>query len=49
MRILNICAAVIAISVFTMAVEYVYGWSEVTPLAEDAWNTVYQWGDGLMS
>ncbi len=49
MRIINICAVVIAISMFTMAVEYVYGWSSVKPLAEDAWNTVYQWSDGLGS
>ncbi len=49
MRIINICAVVIAISMFTMAVEYVYGWSSVKPLAEDAWNTVYQWSDGLIN
>ncbi len=49
MRIINICAVVIAISMFTMSVEYVYGWSKVKPLAEDAWNTVYQWSGGLMS
>ena len=49
MRIINFCAVVIAISTFTMAVEYVYGWSKVRPLAEDAWNSVYQWSDGLMS
>ncbi len=49
MRIVNISAVVIAISMFTMAVEYVYGWSKVKPLAEDAWNNVYQWSDGLMS
>ncbi len=49
MRIINICAVVIAISMFTMAVEYVYGWSKVKPLAEDAWSTVYQWSNGLIS
>ena len=49
MRTINICAVVIAISMFTMAVEYVYGWSKVKPLAEDAWSTVYQWSDGLIS
>ena len=45
----NICAVVIAISMFTMAVEYVYGWSRVKPLAEDSWTTAYQWSDGLIS
>jgi hypothetical protein len=49
MRIINICAVVIAVSMFTMAVEYVYGWSRVKPLAEDAWNTAYRWSDGLIS
>ncbi len=49
MRIINICAVVIAISMFTMAVEYVYGWSRVKPLAEDSWTTAYQWSDGLIS
>jgi hypothetical protein len=49
MRIISICAVVIAISMSTMAVEYVYGWSRVKPVAEDAWSTVYQWSDGLIN
>ena len=49
MRTVNICAVVIAISMSTMAVEYVYGWSNVKPHAEDAWNSVYQWSDQLLS
>ncbi len=49
MRIINICAVVIAVSMFTMAVEYVYGWSKVKPLAEDAWSTAYQWSGELIS
>ncbi len=49
MRIINICVVVIAISISAMAVEYVYGWSKVKPLAEDAWNIAYQWSDGLVS
>jgi hypothetical protein len=49
MRIINVCAIVIAISMFTMAVEDVYGWSRVQPHAEDAWNTIYQWSEGLIS
>ncbi len=37
MRTLTFCAVVIAASMFTMAVEYVYGWSKVGPRAEVAW------------
>ncbi len=37
MRIITFCAVVIAVSTFTMAVEYVYGWSKVGPRAEAAW------------
>ena len=49
MRTINICAVVIAVSMFTMAVEDVYGWSRVKPLTEDAWHTIYQWSDGLIT
>ena len=48
MRVINICAVVIAISTFTMAVEYVHGWSNVKPVARNAWNTAYHWSDGLI-
>ena len=37
MRTITFCAIVIAASTFTMAVEYVYGWSKVGPHAEAAW------------
>ena len=37
MRTIMFCAVVIAASTFTMAVEYVYGWSKVGPHAEAAW------------
>ncbi len=37
MRTIMFCAIVIAASTFTMAVEYVYGWSKVGPHAEAAW------------
>jgi hypothetical protein len=47
MRIINLCAIVIAVSTFTMAVEYVYGWSNVKPLTEDTWSTISQWSDGV--
>ncbi len=38
MRTITFCAVVIAVSTFTMAVEYVYGWSRVGPHAEAAWS-----------
>ena len=38
MRTIMFCAVVIAASMFTMAVEYVYGWSKVGPHAEAAWS-----------
>ncbi len=38
MRAIMFCAVVIAASTFTMAVEYVYGWSKVGPHAEAAWS-----------
>ena len=38
MRTIMFCAVVIAASTFTMAVEYVYGWSKVGPHAEAAWS-----------
>ena len=38
MRTIMFCAIVIAASTFTMAVEYVYGWSKVGPHAEAAWS-----------
>jgi hypothetical protein len=47
MRIVNICAVVIAASTFATAVESVYGWGKVAPLAEQAWTTTYEWGSGL--
>ncbi len=42
MRTIMFCAVVIAVSTFTMAVEYVYGWSKVGPHAEAAWGYVDQ-------
>ena len=37
MRTITFCAIVIAVSTFTMSVEYVYGWSKVSSHAEAAW------------
>ena len=48
MKIVNFCAVVIAASVLTIAVEYVYGWSNLEPVAEQAGNMVYQWTDGRL-
>jgi hypothetical protein len=48
MKIVNLCAVVIAASVFAIAVEYVYGWSKLEPVAEQAGNMVYQWTDGRL-
>ncbi len=42
MRTITICAIVVAISTFTMAVEDVYGWSKVRPHAEAVWAYGYQ-------
>ncbi len=48
MKIVNFCAVVIAASVLAIAVEYVYGWSSLEPVAEQAGNMVYQWTDGRL-
>jgi len=48
MKIVNLCAVVIAVSVFAIAVEYVYGWTNLEPVAEQAGNMVYQWSDGRL-
>lgn len=48
MRVVSICAVIIAASTFASAVESVYGWGKVAPLAEQAWTTTYEWGSGLV-
>ena len=48
MKTVNLCAVVIAVSVFAIAVEYVYGWSNLEPVAGQAGNMVYQWTDGRL-
>lgn len=48
MKIVNFCAVVIAASILAIAVEYVYGWSNLEPVAEQAGNMVYQWTDGRL-
>ena len=48
MRTISFCAVVIAASMFTMAVEYVYGWSKVGPHAEVAWGYADQLVDKVI-
>ena len=48
MKIVNLCAIVIAVSVFAIAVEYVYGWSQLEPVADQAGSQVYDWTDGRL-
>ena len=49
MKIIKISLFVIAISTFASAVEDIYGWSNVKPLAEDAWNASSNWSNALIS
>ena len=48
MKTIAFCAVIIAASTFTMAVEDVYGWSKVRPLAEAAWSDAYEMGAELV-
>ena len=48
MKIVNFCAVVTAASLLAIAVEYVHGWSNLEPVAEQAGNMVYQWTDGRL-
>ena len=43
MRVLALCAIVIAGSTFASAVESIYGWSNVKPVAQQTWDTGYKW------
>jgi hypothetical protein len=47
MKTVVLCAIIIAVSTFTMAVEDVYGWSKVRPHAEAAWGYAYELGAEL--
>ena len=46
MKVVNFCALVIAASAFAIAVEYVYGWSNLQPVADQVGSMVYHWTDG---
>jgi hypothetical protein len=48
MRVLTFCALIIAASTFASAVEYVYGWSHVKPVAEGAWEGGHAWGKEVL-
>jgi hypothetical protein len=48
MKLLTVCAVVIAASTFASAVETVYGWGKVRPVAEQAWSAAYEWGGSLI-
>ena len=48
MKIVNLSAIVIAASVFAIAVEYVHGWSQLEPVADQAGTMVYEWTDGRL-
>ena len=48
MRVLALCAVVIAGSTFATAVENIYGWSNVKPVAQKNWDAAYRWGEALL-
>lgn len=48
MRALTFCAFIIAASTFTSAVENIYGWSNVKPVAEQAWENGFAWGKEML-
>ena len=49
MKTLTFCAMVIAVSTFATAVEDLYGWSNVQPVATAAWDAAYGWGTEIIS
>ncbi len=48
MRVLALCAVVIAGSTFATAVENIYGWSNANLVAQKSWDTAYQWGGEML-
>jgi len=48
MRVLTFCALIIAASTFASAVENIYGWSNVKPVAAGAWENGYAWGKEML-
>jgi len=48
MRVITLCALVIAASTFASAVENIYGWSNVKPVAEETWQNGYAWGKQML-
>lgn len=48
MRVLALCAVIIAGSTFATAVENIYGWSNVKPVAQKSWDASYKWGADMV-
>lgn len=48
MRVIALCAVVIAGSTFATAVEHIYGWSNVKPVAQKTWDSGYRWGKAML-
>ncbi len=48
MRVLALCAVIIAGSTFATAVENIYGWSNVKPVAQQTLDSGYKWGAELI-
>ena len=48
MRVIALCAVVIAGSTFATAVESIYGWSNVKPVVQKTWDTGYRWGKAML-
>ena len=48
MRVIALCAIVIAGSTFATAVENIYGWSNVKPVVQKTWDTGYRWGKTML-
>ncbi len=48
MRVLALCAVVIAGSTFATAVENIYGWSNLKPVVQKSWDAGYRWGRAML-
>ncbi len=48
MRLITLCAVVIAGSTFATAVENIYGWANVKPVALKTWDAGYRWGRTML-
>ena len=48
MRVVALCAVIIAGSTFATAVENIYGWSNVKPIAQKTFDSGFKWGAELI-